>query len=219
MPNTEAIIYLSENRKCLQTDTFRSYETIIYKDSEFAEHSVIKCAENTLSAQNSQQILADNFVMVLLIPLIGAIEVKTKNETKFINSGEIAYILIKPDEEITVENPYERELVNYLEIWLKSKEFFEEKIFIIDFDLEKNRNNLVDISINEIAEKIIIGKFYGRIEGKLPIDKSAFVFVINGVFEVNNRLLELRSSLLLWQLDTLEFEGLGKENIVLIINR
>jgi quercetin 2,3-dioxygenase len=219
MPNSEAIIYLSENRKCFQTDTFRSYETVIYEDSEFQKHSIKKCSDNTLSAQNSQQILADNFVVVVLIPLIGAIEIKTKNETKFINSGEIAYILIKPDEKITVENPYETELVNYLEIWLKSKEFFEEKLFITDFDLEKNRNNLVDISTNEIAEKIFIGKFDGREEEVFsPINNQAFVFAINGVFEVNSRLLDSRTALSLWNVNELEFEGLGRENIILIVS-
>jgi quercetin 2,3-dioxygenase len=219
MPNSEAIIYLSEKRKCFQTDTFRSYETVIYEDSEFQKHSIKKCSDNTLSAQNSQQILADNFVVVVLIPLIGAIEIKTKNETKFINSGEIAYILIKPDEKITVENPYETELVNYLEIWLKSKEFFEEKLFITDFDLEKNRNNLVDISTNEIAEKIFIGKFDGREEEVFsPINNQAFVFAINGVFEVNSRLLDSRTALSLWNVNELEFEGLGRENIILIVS-
>jgi quercetin 2,3-dioxygenase len=217
MPNTEAIIYLSENRKCFQTDIFRSFETLLNPDSESPIKSILKCADNTLSAQNSQQILADNFVVIVLLSLVGAVEIVLENESKIIDSGEIAYISLKPNEQISVENPYENEMVNYLEIWINTEGVFEEKITCKAFNLENNRNKLIDISIKNIEEKFFIGKFDGREEGTLKIDNQAFVFVIHGVFEVNNRLLESRSGLALWNLEELEFEGLSSENIILVI--
>jgi quercetin 2,3-dioxygenase len=217
MPNTEAIIYLSENRKCFQTDTFRSFETILNPGSETPQNSILKFSDNTLSAQNSQQILADIFVIIVLLPLVGAIEIFKDNEVKIIDSGEIAYILMKPNEQIFIKNPYENELVNYLEIWIKAEELFEEKFLTNGFSLEKNHNKLMDISTNNISEKFFIGKFDGREEGTFKIERQAFVFVINGVFEVDNRLLESRTALSLWNVYELEFEGLGGENIVLIV--
>jgi quercetin 2,3-dioxygenase len=218
MPNTEAIIYLSENRKCFQKDTFRSYETVLNLDSESPLKSIIRFFDNTLSAQNSQQILADDFVVVVLIPLVGAIEVVAHNHEKIINSGEIAYVSIKPYEEISVQNPYESELVNYLEIWTKSESRLEERIFCKRFNLDINRNEMIDISHVNITTKIFIGKFDGREAGVFsPIVNQAFVFVINGVFECKNCLIESRSALSIWDIDEFDFEGLGRENIVLII--
>jgi quercetin 2,3-dioxygenase len=218
MPNTEAIIYLSENRKCFQTDTFRNFETILNPGSETPQNSILKFSDNTLSAHNSQHILADNFVVIVLLPLVGAIEIFKENESKIIDSGEIAYISMKPNEEIFVQNPYENELVNYLEIWIQSESRFEENIFCKLFNLDNNRNKLIDISHENIADKILIGKFDGREEGVSSlINNQAFALVISGVFEVNNRLLESRTALSLWNINELEFEGLGRENIILIV--
>ncbi len=218
MLNSESIIYLSENRKCFQTNSFRSFETNLDLVSESSMISIIKCADNTLSVQNSQQILADNFILMVLLPLIGAIEIVRNNESKIVDSGEIAYIWMKADEQISVQNPSEKELINYLEIWIKQDKFFEAEIIIERFNLENNRNQLINISPKNISEKLLIGKYNGREEGVLLIDNQAFVFVINGVFECQNRLIESRSSLLLWNIKELEFEGLGRENIILIIS-
>jgi quercetin 2,3-dioxygenase len=217
MLSSEAIIYLSENRKCFQTDTFRSFETLHNLDSESPLKSIIKCSDNTLSAQNSQQILADNFALVVLIPLVGAIEIVIDNVSKIVYSGEIACISMKSDSQIFIQNPYENELVNYLEIWIKPDETFEENVVCEKFNLDKNQNNLIEVSMKDSSMKFFIGKFGGREEGVLIIDNQAFVFVIHGVFECENRLLESRSSMAVWGNHKLEFEGLGRENIILII--
>ncbi len=215
MLSSEAIIHLSENRKCLQNNTFRSFEIDLVS---IVESPIIKCLDNTLSAQNFQKILADNFVLIVLLPLVGAIEIEKGGISEIINSGEIAYISLEKNEEIAIINPYDNELVNYLEIWIRSDKKLDEKIILNDFDIDKNKNLLMDISRNQISEKIIIGKFDGRKEGNLSIRNKAFVLVINGVFECQNRLLESRSALSLWNIKKLAFEGLGRENIVLIVS-
>lgn len=209
---------MSENRKCFQTDTFRSFETLPNVDSESPLKSILKFSDNTLSAQNSQEILADNFVLVVLIPLVGAFEIVNDDISKIIDSGEIAYILMKTDEQILIQNPYENELINYLEIWINSEDILEENLVIKKFNLDKDLNNLIDVSLKDNAKKFYIGKFDGREEGVLKIDKQAIVFVIHGVFECENRLLESRSALAILGTDEIEFEGLGRENIILIIS-
>jgi quercetin 2,3-dioxygenase len=215
MLNPEAVIHLSENRKHFQNDTFRRFETNLIS---LTESSILKCSDNTLSAQNSQQILADNFVLIVLLPLVGAIEIKKGETSIIINSGEIAHIYCKKEDEIAINNPYENDLVNYLEIWIDSDKILEDKIVSNDFDLDKNKNCLVEISNIHFSEKIFVGKFDGRKEGKLFVENRAFIFVINGVFECQNRLLESRSALSLWNAEDLEFEGLGRENIILIVS-
>lgn len=216
MADKEAHIYLSENRECVQTNIFRSYITLPKLETKSPFASILKFADNTLSAQNSQRIIVDNFVVIVLIPLVGAVEIIVNHKSKIINSGEIAYILLQKSDEILIQNPYEKELVNYLEIWIKNEDVLENSVIVNQFDMENNPNKLVKISTNMLSN-FFIGKYNGRMEDFLPIEESAFIFIINGVFEVQNRLLETRSGLALWNVEQLEFEGLGQENIILII--
>ena len=217
MLQTEGIIYLSEKRECFQTETFRSYITLPNSESTSSFSSLIKFADNTLAAQKASMLLADDDYVVMLLPLVGAVEIFYQNENKIVNSGELAYFSVKNQDEIVIQNPYEIELINYLEIWIKPKRKMPYGQYFYKFDLEKNANSLFQITENQLVEKVFIGKFGGRKEGSLLIEKSAFVFIINGAFEVQNRLIESRSALLLWDLNELEFEGLASENIILII--
>lgn len=218
MLQTEGIIYLAENRACFQTDTFRSYLTLPNPQSTSPFTSLIKFADNTLSAQKTSTLLANDDYVVIFLPLVGAVEVFYQKESKIINSGEVAYLSVKNRDEILIQNPYEAELINYLEIWIKPENQMPYGKYFYEFDLVKNANTLFRVAENQLNEKVFMGKFGGREEGILPINNSAFVFIINGAFEVQNRLLEARTGLLLWNLDELEIEGLAYENIILVIN-
>ena len=218
MQQTEGIIYLSEKRECFQTDTFRSFLTLPNPRSSSTFTSLIKFADNTLSAQKTSILLADDDYVVMLIPLVGALEVFYQKESKILNSGALACFSIKNLDEILVQNPYENELINYLEIWIKPENQMPYGKYFYEFDLKKNANSLFQIAENHLTEKVFIGKFGGREEGVLPIENNAFVFIINGAFEVQNRLLEARTGLYLWNLDELEIEGLAYENIILVIS-
>ena len=65
-----------------------------------------------------------------------------------------------------------------------------------------------------------MGKYDGRREGVFKLTKdthTVFAFVIEGAFEVQNRLLHARDGLGLWNLDEVEFEALSNEAIILLI--
>lgn len=218
MLQTEGIIYLAENRACFQTDTFRSYLTLPNLDSTYAFTSIIKFADNTLSSQQTSIIIADDDYVVILLPLVGAVEVFYQKDNNILNSGEVACFSIKNQDEIHIQNPYEKELINYLEIWIKPEKKMPYGQYFYKFDLEKNNNTFFQIAENQLIKNFFMGKFGGREEGILPIENGVFVFIINGVFEVQNRLLEARTGLLLWNLEKLEIEGLAYENIILVIS-
>ena len=86
-----------------------------------------------------------------------------------------------------------------------------------EFDLEIHKSSTVEISTSENHLKIFIGKFGGKEEGFLKEITNAFVFVIHGIFEINNCLIESRTGLSLRNINEIEFEGLGAENIILMI--
>lgn len=217
MDNSEATILLAEKRICFQTEFFRSYLTSININSGTKYDSIIKFLDNTLSPQKSNFLTFEEKFCVIFLPLVGAVEITSTDGTKMLNSGEIAYFLVREKEEIIIQNPYENDFVNYLEIWIKSPSVSFRMPLFRDFNIELNRNKLIEVSFQRIKHKVLIGKFDGRENGFLDEVNDAFVFVINGVFEINNRLLESRDGLLLINSNEIDFEGLGAENIILII--
>lgn len=208
---TEANIYLAEKRECFQTEFFRSYLT----DYQY----IIKYADNTLAAQGCCNLLAKEDCLIILIPLVGAIETSTEAMNKFVEAGEIGYFHLKKNDNIFIQNPYETELINYLEIWLKVNSNDISGSFFEKFDIEKQKNKLIQLGKQINNFDLFIGKFEGRREGILSVKGSekVFVFVINGVFEVQNRLLEVRSGLTLCNTNSVEFEALAVDNIILIM--
>ena len=75
MKDFEAIIYLSESRSCFQTETFRSLITLPDKHFEATFDSIIKFADNTLCAKQTSTFLFEDNQIVILLPLVGAIEI------------------------------------------------------------------------------------------------------------------------------------------------
>lgn len=209
MKQTEGNIYLADKRHVFQTEIFRSFSTI-HVENPFA--SIIKFSDNTLVGGKSCQLQSDGSYSVIFLPLVGAIDV----DGKIINSGEVAYWFVQENEALTIENPYEEELVNYLEIWIKTDK--NEPVFK-GFDLENHKNTLVDISGKTTKTNLFIGKFDGRNEDVLHLNeaKQAFIFIINGAFEVQNRLLESRDAVSLWNCDEIDFEALSNEAIILLM--
>jgi quercetin 2,3-dioxygenase len=218
MLNSEVIIYLSENRNCIQTETIRSFITLPNLKINSTFESIFRFTDTTLFANETSIIIAEKNSVLILLPLVGAIEILSNENNKIVNSGEIACIFVQKGNKIYIHNPYENDLINYLEIWVKCDKIKEEKIVKSTLDLEKNKNKLVEISNEEFHIKVRIGKYGGREEGVLQVKNSAFVFVINGVFEVQNRLMESRTGLSLTNISELDFEGLAQENIILIIS-
>lgn len=217
MTQTEGIIFLSDKRPVFQTTDFRSYQTTpFFEDESIGKQGVeglLKVCDNTLVAGKTQTIQTDIACTVLLLPLVGGVELTTTQGSRFIEAGEFGYIFLPPSEQISVENPYETELVNYLELWFSSPESSTQNNWG-KFELESSKNTLTSLLTTGW-----IGKYDGRQDDTLVLTKSSncFVFVINGVFEVQNRLLEPRDSLLLFETHEVEFEALANDSILLII--
>ncbi|WP_409034090.1 hypothetical protein [Runella sp.] len=66
-----------------------------------------------------------------------------------------------------------------------------------------------------------MGKFGGREEGiytvRNPERNGVFIFVIEGAFEVQNRLLHPRDGLSLTHVTEVEFEALSNDAILLVL--
>ena len=139
---------------------------------------------------------------------------------EFIDICEAKVFSVSANDAYEITNPYDNELINFLHIRF-TRAFGAEssKNKRVYFDIDANKQALQTIGAN-----CYIGKFAGREEGTLTLNhesQGVFGFVIEGAFEFQNRLLEARDSVALWNDDNeplqIEFEALSNDAILLII--
>jgi quercetin 2,3-dioxygenase len=215
---TEGLILLAEKRQQYQTDTFRSLATLPNQDNQklIAEkfENFIKFSDNTLAPQKSCTILSDDKNCVVLIPLVGALEINDR----IVDAGEIAYLFVGENEAIMIQNPYESEFINFVEIWFKTPQNKESAQYFDTFDLEANQNSLIELKNENLPNHIFIGKFIGKKDGEINLrENKAFAINITGSIEVQERLLFERDAVMVWDCDEISFESLANESILLLI--
>lgn len=229
---TEGQIYLASQRGCSQLSWFRSFHTFnfgLYKDlgrEPFGNLQVFN--DDTLAAGKSFKMQLEENTEVILLPVVGAVEYKNSlGETGIVEAGQMQIFSAASGMEYEIINPYETELVNFIQIFLTNNgDFFIPKIQEINIDLE-NRNQLFPLFSQDQSGLTAhqetfgyIGKYSGRSEDVYQLknpENGIFVFIIEGAFEVQNRLMEARDGLSLRNLDELDFEALSNDAIILIL--
>ncbi|MDN4013532.1 hypothetical protein QX233_13730 [Chryseobacterium gambrini] len=97
---------------------------------------------------------------------------------------------------------------------IKKDNFFSIENLNID-----RRNHLIQIS-EKLEYPNFIGLYEGRKEEEYALHhkgKSIFGMVINGAFEFQNRLLETRDAIIISEIETLEFEALSENALLLFL--
>ncbi|WP_421830304.1 pirin [Larkinella sp.] len=228
LTETEAQIYLSDQRGCTQSADHRSFHTFNFgpyqHESRQPFGALTVFNDDTLRAGTSHTLAVGKPTEVVIIPVVGGIElVDGFGESVFLGAGEVFHLTVLPGQEYQISNPFETEAVNYLLVGLDADPSgFEssERFPLTAFDLQ-TRNQLVPIFYSLDRNKLgFIGKYEGRQEGGYTLrnaQKRAFVFAIEGAFEVQDRLLHPRDGLALWHLDTVEFEALSDDAIILVL--
>ncbi len=219
LQQNEAIIFLGEKRVVFQSESFRSLSTLPNDDYQKLG-GILKFSENTLAARANVMALAQECQYLLVLPLVGTLEIFYNQSQTFVQAGQIVCFGLPPQTQVCIENPYENELVNYLEIWIKPKEVFDKfLVYLSDFEIINTKNVLQEIIIPYLSERFLIGKFDGRSEAifETKPPETVFSYVINGAFEIQNCLVEAQSALALWPKNNVEFEALANENILLMV--
>lgn len=232
---TEARILLADQRGLSQTDLFRSYHTFNFGPyvaegrEPFGPLHLLN--DDTLRAGASLSLHVEQPTEVLLLPLAGGLEYRRDSdaESDFLEPGQVGVLSLTAGMGYTVSNPYEQEIINFLQIWLaKPPHGFTPAVDHVRFDLSSKNTLLPLFGADGVSEnRGFIGQYGGREEGTYPIDRArqdhvnrVFVFVLQGVFEVANRLLHEKDGLALMyeQDDMLEFEALSNDAILLLID-
>lgn len=211
-----ARIYKAQQRGLFENSMHRWEATFNFEQYQDASRTPFGTLQtlNDETLGPNQQLLRDvENGTVLLIPLVGALEYTLNNETAYVEINEAVWL---PAEGIiTLRNPYEQELINFLYIVFSHSLVSEPTTLSINLETQ---NSLNPFSLPG-SIKAKMGLFNGREEALYPLlspNNGLFVFVISGAFEVQGRLLEQRDGLALWQLEEADIEALSENAVILL---
>ena len=213
-PEADAYIFLASRRQELQTAYARHFQTLPVGAGQIG--TLQKLSDDTLRAQISLLVEADTEATVVLIPYIGDVYLTdASGKTRLQEEGQVYAWSVKKGETYEVRNPYEDQAIQFFQVVFDchSTRLVQTKPIVI----EDHRNELLPLFEGE--SRILIGQYDGRTEGAYPVQNKThcvFIFVIEGAFEVQNRLLETRDGLALWQ-EEVEFEALSQDAVLMII--
>lgn len=204
---TEGRIILSDMQPHTQTPTF--HKTHIWEKGETQNYE-LEYVEKVLLLPNCTFSLPVSSVhSILIIPYIGDLYVEnTRIGQKCIEEHQTFSLQANLYSEIL--NPYQDEMVTFF-IAKYSNVLAEE---LNDISIQVSKNELLPIPASSW-----IGQFDGRQKGEVSLSnnhKDILVYVVDGAFEVQDRLLHAEDALLLNSVDVVDFEALSNQAILLI---
>ncbi len=222
----EAKIFLSKDRTVTVTGWMKScalFSNMAYEKTSFGH--LYNAQDDVLSSRRTLNFIAAYDADLIILPVAGTIIYSDScGNDAVIETGKVQYFSVKQNAQVKIFNPYEEEYVNFIRLWLKPgslNSIINTACF--SFERESNKNKLLRLFVGYNNEQqpvnFYIGKFDGRKEALLNISKPGnmvFVFVIEGAFEVQYRLLETRDALALWNADAVDIEALSNNAVLLI---
>jgi hypothetical protein len=214
-----AQIYLNDVRGKHELNGFRSFHTFNfgnYQDEHrkpFGNFYVLN--DDTLGGGRLFQLKAEEPTQVLLLPVVGTL---VCNNT-IVHPGEIISLALAADADLTICNPYAKEtdLVNFIQLWFSTPHTLGSSLPTVhSFSLDSQRDRILYPGTNP---SIGIGKYKGRAKDiyTLKNTSAVYAFVIQGAFEIEDRLLHARDGLALEGFTQIEFEALSNDAILLLV--
>ena len=223
---TQAQIYLADRRGCSENAVLRSFHTFNFGGyvAEGREPFGALCLLNddTLHAGARLTMQVERPTRVLLLPIMGGLEYQVGTaDSDFLEPGQVGQLALVAGDAYTLSNPYEMASINGLQLWLADDTPSAPAVTHTAFDLTQ-QNTLLPLLADGVKNRVFIGRYGGRAEGVHQLANSAnglFVFVLQGAFEVANRLLQEKDGLSLLEAKdgAVEFEALSDEAILLLV--
>lgn len=218
---TKGKIFLAGERGHNELSWYRSYNTFNFgryqTDHKLPVGSLYLLNDDTLAPGKSIKMSVEDDSQIVLLPLVGAIEyTDNAGNNNVVQAGEAQLLTIAKGGFIRIANPFEHNLVNFLQLWFKIPSGTNKNQRAV-FDLIGNKNELVSL-FN--GGNMAIGQFDGRAEAQYKPNSpgaALFMFVIDGEFEAQHRLLHARDGLALWDVAEAEMEALSNEAIILVL--
>lgn len=220
-----AKIFLAEERGTTETAAYRRQQLFAGDDfTNIHKHpfsALYQLTEDTLDRHAAVSLNTATPSLLALMPVYGAVTVKDSRGLEWtVAAGQLLLLPVSKDDSITVHNPFEDELVNYLQAWSLAA-----TAAVCGFDVNKYPGCLVGISpsvmdLYQLPFYLSVGKFAGRQETVHQLRDSRngiFVLVLSGVFEVQGRLLHAGDGLALCQPAAIDAEALSNDAVMLAV--
>jgi len=230
----QAHIFLADQRGRAETELFRSYHTFNFgaysAEGRAPFGALYLLNDDLLRPGASLTMQVEEPTQVVLMPIVGGLEYAVEGVTYFLEPGQVGTLSLPAGMAYTVTNPYPNELINCLQLWFAMPGTgASPTVSQIDFDisLPNTLQPFLNTTLSDQAAPTgFIGRYVGREEGTYPTGtlvegqtSRIFVFVLQGVFEVANRLLHEKDGLALTyqQTDVVEFEALSNDALLMLL--
>lgn len=181
-----------------------------------------------LAGGKSVELSVEEDSVIVILPVVGVVRCTDNLSNEALpEAGQVNILHTLKGNSIKLSNDYKEELTNCLQIWFKVPTGKKIESGLFSFDINRNRNQLTDLlqggqhTVQVPSNlKLYIGKFSGRMETIYQLSDfrhGVFVFVLQGAFEVQYRLLEARDGLALWDVKEIELEALSNDAIILLM--
>ena len=218
------MIYLSDQRGISRSPRHESLHSFDFGSYKKKYHHSFKSLsvfnEDTLNPQSTLTYSVPPNHVMFVLPLVGGIKfnVNQSESSQFIEAGQSLAITVAKTSIVMIANPYHSGPVNFISCWFSNCEARGNDVKVSSFYLEDLENALTKIFSNEMATAHL-GRFTGRGNFNLKLQRgrtSLFVFVVEGAFEVEKRLLQPKDGLSIENVTEVEFEALSNGAIILI---
>lgn len=212
---------LTQNPSKILKSDFSFWEKV----GNSAVRNIIQNEENCGTLQKAEEIvvyekgsfrleITENQHYFLLL-LYGKLQLKEFNIT--LKAGTSVRFSSKKFNKLSLKNNLDDEQADFLLFTFNEDQ--QDDFFMADSFFINHQNDLVMVEKNNNF-RAVIGLYEGRNEDiytSEKIENTLFTIVLNGAFEFQNRLLENRDALLLWENEDAEFEALSENALILIL--
>lgn len=225
IPQSNGKIFLAEERGEVQLNWFRSYRTFnfgeFYNEYKKPVGDLYVLNDDTLAGGKVHDFEVETDSEIILVPVVGAIFCITDTGLEgVVEAGDCMIIQAPAGSSLTIGNVFNDELVNYLQFWFKKK-VTSAAYQTAAFNINSGKNTFVELLPGRSSAPVFyMGKWGGREEctHRLKAGHNAlFLFVLEGAFEVQYRLLHARDGLLLWDVTEVELEALSSNAIIMAV--
>jgi hypothetical protein len=201
----------ADRRTILKTEGGQTYRTTLEQQARLDDIFILPGA----SVRADTAGLAGQ---LLVLPIAGGALLTTAQESEIVLAPGCIYAVPAVEgASLTLTNPFDKETVNILLI--QAPVPTAASATVQEFQLPLTVKNTLVATENQ-ALPTRVGLYDSRVKGSIPAispDGFSLCYVINGSFEIEDRLAEHRDALLLWETPAIDFEALSETAILLYL--
>lgn len=209
---SEAYIFLGDNQLIEQNEVMQT--TLIWPPNTKSNWQLTSLKSHILLPKVQHNFLVETPKEIVIIPYIGDLQWINPHNNLQLEENQSLRFYADAMTDYQVINPYNDEAVCFFTATLE-KPFMNQAIEIHPIEVQKQLNTMMAINSQNNSW---IGQFDGRAEGSITtksLNHAVLAYVIDGVFEVQNRLLHAQDALLLTATNQVDFEALSNNALIL----